>query len=178
MYNNFKDTQTTRAIINLDNIAHNYLYTCGNTSSKVICVIKSDAYGHGAVKVAKRLLKEGADFFAVATIDEAMELYENKIEAKILILGFVPDELIQTAVDNGFSICVHSLESAKQIANLQTDKQINVHIKLNTGMNRLGFNVFHEDYAKLTECIDILKINSNIKFIFFDIFLSLFLRFI
>lgn len=163
MYNNFKDTKTTRAIINLDNIAHNYLYTCKNTDSKVICVIKSDAYGHGAVKVAKRLVKEGANFFAVATIDEALELYENGIEAKILILGFVPCELLQTAVDCGFSIPVYSLESANQIADLKTEKQINVHIKLNTGMNRLGFNVYHNDYSKLSECVDILKTNSNIN---------------
>lgn len=162
MYNFVSDTKTTRAIINLDNIAHNYLYACKNTGAKVICIVKSDAYGHGAVEVAKRLQKEGADFFAVSDFEEALELRQNGISGKILILGYVPEEQIENAIGHQFSMAVFSLDFAKQLVKHSNGKKIGVHIKLNTGMNRIGFNVSHLDFCELSECIDILKSDENI----------------
>ena len=73
--------------INLDAIAHNYNYTKSRTDANVICVIKANAYGHGAVPVAQRLEKEGCDFFAVSSIEEALQLREGGIKSKILVLG-------------------------------------------------------------------------------------------
>ena len=78
----------TCAEINLDNLAYNIHAIQQKVSpSKVIPVLKSDAYGHGAIPVARRLIKEGFKFFAVARFEEAMELSESGINESILILG-------------------------------------------------------------------------------------------
>ena len=86
--------------INLDAIAHNYNYTKAKTDSRVICVIKANAYGHGAIPVAKRLIDEGCDYFAVSSIEEALELRRGGIDCNILVLGYVLPCRIETAIEN------------------------------------------------------------------------------
>ncbi len=77
----------TWAEIDLGAIEHNYRVICEQAQAPVLCVVKADAYGHGAVPVAKRLEQMGAPYFAVATILEGVELREAGIETPILILG-------------------------------------------------------------------------------------------
>ena len=79
----------TWAEIDLGAIEHNYRVICAHAKAPVLCVVKADAYGHGAVPVAKRLQAMGAPYFAAATVPEAVELRENGITKPILILGYV-----------------------------------------------------------------------------------------
>ena len=85
-------TKRTWAEISLDNIIHNYNIIRSNISNNAMmcCVIKADAYGHGAVQLAKLYEELGADWFSVSNIDEALELRNNNIKLPILILGYTP----------------------------------------------------------------------------------------
>lgn len=149
--------------INLDAIAHNYNYTKSITNSRVICVIKANAYGHGALPVAKRLMDEGCDFFAVSSLEEALELRHGGIDCSILVLGYVLPCRIPEAVENDISFALASHDFAKQLCEVATEKAPKVHIKLNTGMNRTGFNVCHNSgYDALTDTIELLK-GKNVK---------------
>ena len=134
----------THCLINLKNLIHNYKHTADLTEKKVICVIKADAYGHGAVAVAKALENEGCDMFAVSCFGEAMELRDSGISSSILILGRIMPDEIYDAIKNGFSFSVGSVAFLKEIVSCGITKmKAKVHIKLNTGMNRTGFDAVH-----------------------------------
>lgn len=127
--------------IDLDAIAHNYRVAKSQApEQKALAVIKANAYGHGALEVAKKLEPE-ADGFAVACIEEAVELREGGIHKPIVLLEgfFTPDELdyicrhdIWTAVHNDFQL--------DAIAAAELIRPVNVWLKLDTGMHRLGFS--------------------------------------
>ena len=150
--------------INLDAIAHNYNYTKSRTDANVICVIKANAYGHGAVPVAQRLESEGCDFFAVSSIEEALQLREGGIKSEILILGYVLPCRIKEAVENDISFALASLEFTKELCKATFDGKAKIHIKLNTGMNRTGFTVCHSSgYSDLEQALELLKESENVK---------------
>lgn len=150
--------------INLDAIAHNYNYTKAKTDSRVICVIKANAYGHGAIPVAKRLVNEGCDFFAVSSVEEALELRQGGIDCNILVLGYVLPSRIETAIENDISFACASHEFAKLISGAKASKKARIHIKLNSGMNRTGFCICHESgYEDLDKAIEIIKNADNIE---------------
>ncbi len=150
--------------VNLNAIAHNYNYTKSKTDAKIICVVKAGAYGHGAVPVAKRLLKEGCDYFAVSSIEEALELRQGGINCNILVLGYILPCHIQTAIENDISFACASYEFAKLVSGVKTSKKARVHIKLNSGMNRTGFCICHESgYEDLDKAIEVIKNSDNIE---------------
>ena len=98
---NHTDVKKTRAVIDLNAIAGNYTHTAKACApAKVAAVVKADAYGHGALAVAKRLNAVGCDFFTVSNIDEALELRTGGITGTILVLGYVLDEFLPEAVEN------------------------------------------------------------------------------
>ncbi len=138
----------TWAEVKLDNIEHNYrtLIARYPEGTKFLGVVKADAYGHGAVKVAQRLEQCGADYLAVACLDEALVLRENGIKMPILILGHTPPEYTQTLVDNGITQAVSCLAKAKDFSlrAAELGKTLKVHIKVDTGMSRMGFLVAGE----------------------------------
>lgn len=133
----------TWAEINLNNIKHNF-HALKNTlkaDTKVCCVVKADAYGHGAVEVAKMLQQENADYFSVARFEEAIELRNNNIHTPILCMGYISQADIEEAIHRYIGITVYSYEMAK-IINEKAEKlgkKASVHIKIDTGMSRLGF---------------------------------------
>lgn len=133
----------TWAEINLNNIKHNF-HALKNTlkaDTKVCCVVKADAYGHGAVEVAKMLQQENADYFSVARFEEAIELRNNNIHTPILCMGYISQSDIEEAIHRYIGITVYSYEMAK-IINEKAEKigkKASVHIKIDTGMSRLGF---------------------------------------
>lgn len=144
--------------IDLDAIAHNYNLTKKKTHSRVICVIKANAYGHGAIPVAERLMAEGCDYFAVSSIEEAMELRNASIGCNILVLGYILPEKIEEAVENDISFACASLEFAKLLCSKEFKKKAKIHIKLNTGMNRTGFCFCHDKgYDDLKNALCLLK---------------------
>ena len=131
----------TWAEIDLDNLAHNYraLRACA-PESRFLGVVKADAYGHGAVPVAKKLEALGADYLAVACLAEALELRNAGIGMPILILGATPPELAEQVVEQNVTQAVsdRALAEALSRAAVKLGRPAKIHIKLDTGMSRLG----------------------------------------
>ena len=129
------------ARINLKNAEHNFREIeryCGGAS--VIAVIKADAYGHGATELAKLYTRLGAKMLAVACLDEALELRKSGITLPILILGYTPPEYVPLLLKNDISQAVFSGKYATLLSDAASNckKKLSVHIKLDTGMTRLG----------------------------------------
>lgn len=110
--------------------------------TKICAVIKADGYGHGAVPVAKKI-KGLVDFFAVAAIEEALNLRHHQVEEPILVLGYTPKEGYETAIREGFRLNVYDYSMAEELSKeaVRCGKPAYVHVKLETGMNRLGFQI-------------------------------------
>ncbi len=134
--------------VNLDHLKHNLqeVKRVVKKNTKVCCVIKADGYGHGAVEIAKTLKDNGADYFAVATLTEAIQLRKGGVELPILVLGYTPEEHWQQIIDYDIIQTVYSLAQAKAYSQTTSDckKEMKVHLKIDTGMSRLGFNVSKE----------------------------------
>lgn len=130
----------TVAVIDLDAIRDNFLYACRLApQSRNIAVIKADAYGHGAVQVAKAL-QDLAPAFAVAMMDEAVPLRENNIDGPVLVLEGASDEAsITAAIEHDCWLVVHNELQLEYILAARPDKPLSVWIKIDTGMSRLGF---------------------------------------
>ena len=134
-------TVRTWAEIDLGCIEHNYLAMKAALPEGCIClgVVKADAYGHGALPVAERLQKLGCGYLAVATAQEAEELSEGGIGLPILSLGPVQACLAPRMARLGVTVAISSAEAAREISGLLTEP-LKIHIKLETGMGRTGFD--------------------------------------
>lgn len=133
----------TWAQIDLGALAYNYRVIRGHVNSgcKIMAVVKADGYGHGDQQAAAVFQREGADWFAVSNIDEAMHLRQGGITRPILILGYTPADRAAQLCANNISQTVFSLDYARQLSD-EAEKAglaVNCHIKLDTGMSRLGF---------------------------------------
>jgi len=132
----------TWAEVSLDAIEHNYkaLRARIGENVKFLGVVKADAYGHGAVHVARTLQELGADYLAVSSLDEAMELRANGIVMPILILGHTPTEQVPNLIANNITQTVTCLAKAHEYnaAAAAFGAKLRVHIKVDTGMSRLG----------------------------------------
>lgn len=114
--------------------------------TKLLAVIKADAYGHGAVEVG-RFLQDKCDFFGVACVDEAMELIDGGIDKPILVLGYVSPSEYETVVKHSLRIPIFTYEIAQALS-LEAQKQgktIPFHFCVDTGMSRIGFQVSAEN---------------------------------
>ena len=137
-----KFLRRTWAEIDEKALLHNFEIIKQTAKSKICAVVKANAYGHGVEIVAPALQKAGADFFAVSNIEEAVELRESGITKPILILGYTPCEYVCELEKYDISQCVYSLEYAKELSNevASYNFKIKVHLKLDTGMSRIGFD--------------------------------------
>jgi len=110
-------------------------------SAKVMAVVKANAYGHGAVEVSKTVLTNGADWLAVALLQEAVELREAGFSVPILILGYTPLEQMELVITNDLRQTIYSLEQAEALSSAagKAGRKATVHIKVDTGMGRIGF---------------------------------------
>ena len=133
----------TWAEISLENIRHNYraIRAALPEGCRFLGVVKANAYGHGALAVARTLEAEGADYLAVSCLDEAMELRDGGITAPLLILGHTPPEYTFLLADNDITQTVTNLKKAEEFsaACVHLGRRLRVHIALDTGMSRLGF---------------------------------------
>ncbi len=133
----------TSAYIDLDAIEENYrsIGALVEPGVTLLPVIKADAYGHGAARVALRLQSIGAGYLAVASIDEAIELRKSGVSCPILVLsGVMPWEDVRIFVENDVTPTVVSFESLERAAAHQGPKPLKIHVKVDTGMGRLGFS--------------------------------------
>jgi alanine racemase len=106
-----------------------------------MAVVKANAYGHGMVEVAQACLQEGASYLGVATPNEALALREAGINAQVLILGYVPEECAESLVQNHIEVTVFNQDTAQVLSQAASncDGEARVHLKIDTGMGRLGF---------------------------------------
>jgi alanine racemase len=109
-------------------------------ATQLMAVVKANAYGHGAAETARTLQRAGADRFAVATLSEAIELRQAGIERPILVLGYTPPWHAALALAHTITLTVFELETATALhtAARVVGQRLTVHVKVNTGMNRLG----------------------------------------
>lgn len=146
--------------INLDNISHNLnriKSLLKKTSTEIMCIIKANAYGHGAISVAKHLERNGINFFGVACINEAISLRKAGIKANILNLGYLENDLIDLAIKNDVTQSIISFEHAKNMHGYckMNNLSMKCHLKLDTGMTRLGLDCFCDDIVS-----KIIEINN------------------
>jgi len=135
----------TWADVNLDALAHNYHQIKDHIPAgcKFMGIMKADAYGHGAVPVSHALAELGADYLAVSNLEEAVQLRRGQVRTPLLILGYTPPMYAENMVYLDITQEVHSLEYARQLNDALngTNFLLNVHLKLDTGMTRIGFSV-------------------------------------
>ena len=147
----------TWAEIDLDALAHNYRRARELTGPGVryLGVVKADAYGHGAIQVAAHLEELGADYLAVSSLDEARELRHGGIDAPILILGHTPPEMVPELIRYHITQAVSARAKAEEYnaAASACGGRLKVHIKVDTGMSRLGFLVRDEHFDGGVEAI-------------------------
>ena len=140
------DFDSTRVKIDLDAIAENMDAIREKAGVPVMAVVKADAYGHGAVQVA-RLLQEKCAFFCVSSILEAMELRQAGLTTPILILGYTPVEAFPTAIREGIRPTIYRLEDAEALSKAAQLLELpaRFHFAVDTGMSRIGFQVTEAD---------------------------------
>ncbi|MGN0321365.1 MAG: alanine racemase [Lachnospira sp.] len=140
MYSTLKRTW---AEIDLDALAHNYITLRKRIGDdvKFLGVVKADAYGHGSVQVSRLLEELGADYLAVSSIDEAVELRHNGINMPILILGHTPKEEVSELIKNNITQAVTCKAKALEYSEeaVKCNGTLKIHIKVDTGMSRLGY---------------------------------------
>lgn len=146
--------------INLDCLRHNLIQAKKyiKPETKIAGVIKANAYGHGAVPMAKALIKNGVDMLAVACLSEAIEVRRACPDIPILIMGHTPDNKLKIAVEQNITITIFSLKQGQLLSEigLSLKKQVLIHIKINTGFNRIGLNVDRD-------IVDIIRKIYNLK---------------
>ena len=151
--------------INLENLAYNIkeIRKSVPEGKKLLAVVKADAYGHGAVMLAPTILASGCDMLGVASIDEGIDLRNAKISCEILVLGAVPVWAVESAVNAGISIAIFSKEhlAACKQAYERTGVKPKVHVKIDTGMNRIGVQPADAvDFIREVQAADYLQIQG------------------
>jgi len=130
--------------INLGNIEHNFLAlkNYGKEDTNIVAIIKADAYGHGSTMIAPHLIALGVNAFGVASVDEGIELRNSGCNIPILVLGSVPSWAFISAVQNDIELAIFTEEHIKSAiqAYEHCKKPVKVHVKIDTGMNRIGLS--------------------------------------
>jgi alanine racemase len=128
--------------VDLEAIAHNVRRVVGmiGPDVRVLAVLKADGYGHGAIRVARTALNNGASYLGVASINEGRTLRRSGVSAPILVLGFTPAWQARELVLGGLAATVFNLDVAQALsqAGRELDRLVPVHVKVDTGMGRLG----------------------------------------
>lgn len=147
------------AKINLSAIDHNLREIKKSLAKgvKTLAVVKADAYGHGLVPVSKHIQKD-VDYFAVATVEDALELRENGVEKPVIILSYVSPLQYETVIENDITATMYNVEEAENLSALaeKKGKKVKVHIPVDTGMGRIGF-MPDEDGVKAVKRISEMK---------------------
>lgn len=142
-----------------------YIFSNINSNTKVIPVLKANAYGHGLIEIA-HLFEDNnkIEILAVAQLSEAMKLIEHKTSKRIMLLCGITQDQIETVINHHIEPIIHNMESLQKLDEVLKDKGIThypVHLKINTGLNRLGFWYDEE----LDEAINYLKNTQSFKIV-------------
>lgn len=135
-----------------------------NSKTKLCCVIKADAYGHGAAYTAKLYEALGADYLAVSNIEEAIQIRKNGIKTSILILGYTNPECAHLLFENNVEQCVFSYEFAEELNRCaeRAGVKVKIHLKMDSGMGRIGFSCKHleKDSSCLSKALEICRMKN------------------
>jgi len=149
------------AIVDLTAIKHNVELLKKTAGTKLLAVVKADAYGHGLIPVAKAALSAGADYLGVALLEEAIALREAGIDAPILAWLVQPGSDFKNAIDLDIELAAASLAALAEISAASTSKKAKVHLEVDTGMTRGGFlaewNQLSADQVKNVEIVGIFS---------------------
>lgn len=144
--------------VDLDALSHNFqvVRNLAGNETKVCAVVKADAYGHGVARIAPALEKAGVDYFAVAILDEAIELRKTGITGPVLILGPLMPGHAEYVLRYNLTQTVCSLDMAEELSNeaFRQKKKAKIHVKVDTGMGRIGVN--HDSAVSLISEISTL----------------------
>ena len=167
-YNNWEIYPPSPAWAEIDStkIKHNATTICKKVyPAKVMAVVKADGFGHGLVETAKAALKGGVTNLGVATLDEGIALRRAGVKDPILLMGTIQPRFAELVYINNLTValCTFELAEAFSKLNIENDKKINVHVKVNTGLNRIGIPV--KDTVKFIKGVQKLK-QINIEGIF------------
>ena len=151
--------------INLENLAQNIIEIKKGipTDKKMLGIVKADAYGHGATMLAQTMLASGVDMLGVSSVDEGLDLRNVKIKCPILVVGAIPTWAIEVATVNKIAFSIFNEEHIKACKKVfeRTGKKPIVHIKLDTGMNRIGVRVEDAiEYIKKVQALDFIKLEG------------------
>ncbi|MCM1150301.1 MAG: alanine racemase [Butyricicoccus sp.] len=166
-----RETMRTWAEVSLDNIRRNIkeIKSAFGPETALLGVVKANAFGHGAVPVAKAMLDSGAEYLAVACLAEAEELRAAGINAPILIFGVTPALFAGTLEELGLTQTVGSLSYARELSK-HLHGELKVHLKLDTGMGRLGFAAGNgAQMREMTEALKLPKLNFEGVFTHFAV---------
>ncbi len=148
--------------INLDNIAYNVrkLKEIVGENVAIAAVVKANAYGLGAVDIAPTIMENGADYLAVATLTEALELRKRYSDYNLFIMGYTPDEYLEYVVKNNIIQTIFSLRQAKLINDLSIKYNTisKIHIKYDTGLNRIGYQDRQNSIDEIDEIFNLKNI--------------------
>lgn len=157
--------------IDLNNLKSNLcnLKSLLKPKTKFMAVVKSNAYGHGIVECSKAAVEAGADWLGVVNIDEAIKLRKSNIKSHIMILGYAEPKDFELAAENNISVAIVNWEQIKKIQkskfkNKNESLKLKIHLKIETGISRLGFT--ENEWPKLIEEIKILPKNIIIEGIY------------
>ena len=144
--------------INLENLENNIkeIQKIIPEKTKIMAVVKANAYGHGLVLISKKLNEIGIFNFAVSSLKEGIELRENGILGNILILGFTDYKNLEDVIKYDLIQTIIDYDYAKRIEKLDLSQKLKVHLKINTGMNRIGEN--YQNIEKIKEIFAIKNI--------------------
>lgn len=155
-------TRPVWAEINLDHLAHNMREVRRLTKPEALCtaVIKADGYGHGALEIGKILLENGADRFAVATLNEAIQLKKRFPQTEVLILGYTPNHLLECVLEHQLTQTFYTLEQVAFYSKIAERRQVEakIHIKIDTGMHRIGMSASLETAEEILQMSKMPKI--------------------
>ncbi len=156
-----------RRVIDFSALSHNLneINKLKHENTEVMAVVKANAYGHGMIEISKHLQSIGIKTFAVASLSEALDLRKSGIKGMILILGYTPLEDLHLVLKHNLVITIPNYEYAQEIQKLSLKKRVACHIKVNTGMNRLGENYDQfSDFEKMyqLDCLNILGIFTHL----------------
>ena len=145
--------------INLKSIAHNIreLRRILEPDTHLMAVVKANAYGHGALEVSRVVLANGADWLGVAVLDEAVVLRNYGVSAPILILGYTPEEQAEAVVEADIRQTVFSFSLARALSEAaqKLGKPARIHLKVDTGMGRIGFRVEENSIKEILRIRDL-----------------------